>query len=685
MMSDQARIPAPLCDVCQKLELWKTNDRENGEYDLGTWEHVKRKAKKGRSRCPGCIAWRFIGDDSGKAIVVWGDSGGFYYDTGSTVKFLNEETAKSPIGSARVVQPHIDPALIKKWVKLCETGHQNTCTPIDSIIGSSEGDLGMKVFRVVDVEEWCIVESKPGIRYLALSYIWGGVVPPFRLQRHNLTELSTKGALVGLREGLPKTMRDAFDLVQLIGERYLWVDLLCLIQDDDSDMLHGISHMDLVYKCAMLTIVAASGEDANAGLPGLHPGSREVNQKTIEILPGVKMCRSDMFSYHLVGLRYLNRAWTFQELVLSRRTLIFTNDRIFFRCRTNCWGEDLVYDNFPSVINEFLGTDDQIDFIPDDQVPPLLLYELALLGYQGRELTKESDRIHAFTGVIHLLSTEMRTGTLEGLLTASIDISLIFWSDYSPYRRETFPSWSWAGWRAQFNGYGRYFDSPEDANSWLQTMTYIVWYKRNPETLKLELVWGLHSQLEHGKPETHHIGYRPTLDDPYGRTIDKHLKNLRTKPDDDLDGYRAPIIHEEMSKRKYHFLHFFAHVVTSSRFGEWVSDWSARSLLGKHNKSCGHIQIEDDTPKEVPGPHELVLLSKMPTDKIVELSKTKIYTPFFFHAVQSGRPFYWVMYIVWLGGKKVVAERKGLGWIYEDCIGDLPRGGKKIWKEIILV
>jgi hypothetical protein len=223
---------------------------------------------------------------------------------------MNEETATSPMGSARVVQPHIDPSLVKKWVKLCETHHEGTCTVKGSLIRTSDDNVGVKVLRLIDVEEWCIVEAVPGVRYLALSYVWGQVVPSFRLERHNLAELSIKGALIRLRDKLPKTITDALDLVLLIGERYLWSDSLCLIQDDEKDMLDGISHMDLVYQHAVLTIIAAHGEDANAGLPGVHPGSREVDQKIIEVLPGVKMCHIEKMYNQFAGSGHSSRAWT---------------------------------------------------------------------------------------------------------------------------------------------------------------------------------------------------------------------------------------------------------------------------------------------------------------------------------------------------------------------------------------
>jgi hypothetical protein len=317
----------------------------------------------------------------------------------------------------------------------------------------------------------------------------------------------------------------------------------------------------------------------------------------------------------------------------------------------------------------------------DNEPNPLSSFYSAAVRYQYRALTKESDRIHAFTGTLRFLSNQMKSGVLEGLFTASFDISLLFWANLRCLeRREGFPSWSWAGWKNATSGYGEYCGSPEDANSWLQKNTYIVWYKRSPETARLELVWDLPLQLEHGKPETHHIGYRPTLDDPYGRTADGSLENLRTRPDD----MRVEIIREELMKRKYHFLHFFAHVVHAKRFGKSISGEGERTreILGKRRKQCGWIQSYDPNPTEILGPHELVLLSEMTTDQLAR-SRTKTLDELLQDAVDSERPIYWVMCIGWLGREKVVAESKAIGFLYQDCVEHLPRRGK-VWKEIVL-
>ncbi|KAM7219426.1 hypothetical protein V8F06_005160 [Rhypophila decipiens] len=64
-------------------------------------------------------------------------------------------------------------------------------------------------------------------------------------------------------------------LVKELGERYLWADVLCIVQDDPLQKHQDIKQMDLVYSCATATIVGLHGHNADAGLPGIRPATRK--------------------------------------------------------------------------------------------------------------------------------------------------------------------------------------------------------------------------------------------------------------------------------------------------------------------------------------------------------------------------------------------------------------------------
>ncbi|KAJ8118283.1 hypothetical protein ONZ43_g4024 [Nemania bipapillata] len=125
----------------------------------------------------------------------------------------------------------------------------------------------LHVLRLIDVRDMCIVETNTVHPYVALSYVWGSAVS-LRLTTSNKADFIQPGALRQHQYSLPRTINDAIFLVQRIGERYLWCDALCLLQDDPDDVSRGVKTMDLVYERAELTIVAACGHSADAGLPG---------------------------------------------------------------------------------------------------------------------------------------------------------------------------------------------------------------------------------------------------------------------------------------------------------------------------------------------------------------------------------------------------------------------------------
>jgi hypothetical protein len=119
----------------------------------------------------------------------------------------------------------------------------------------------------------------PRARYIALSYTWGKVTPPFQTKTDNIRNLLVSGGLRKWMNDIPRTIRDAINLVVDLGERYLWVDSLCIIQDTDRSWALNSRVMDVVYGKAYLTICAADGNNSNAGLRGLHNSTSSGNTR----------------------------------------------------------------------------------------------------------------------------------------------------------------------------------------------------------------------------------------------------------------------------------------------------------------------------------------------------------------------------------------------------------------------
>ncbi|PVH82441.1 hypothetical protein DL98DRAFT_414873, partial [Cadophora sp. DSE1049] len=100
-----------------------------------------------------------------------------------------------------------------------------------------------------------LCSAPKGLSFCALSYLWGGV-SMLKTEKRNVERLSQDNGI--LEEGLPLTIRDAIQFCRKIGWRYLWVDALCIIQDDKVDVASQISQMQSIYRFADFTIVAAS-------------------------------------------------------------------------------------------------------------------------------------------------------------------------------------------------------------------------------------------------------------------------------------------------------------------------------------------------------------------------------------------------------------------------------------------
>ncbi|KAH9481187.1 hypothetical protein JR316_0005707 [Psilocybe cubensis] len=696
--------PNPLCDVCKTLNLSSTNNRKAAKYPLDFVQDIYRKSIS-HVFCPFCrLVIEFIGPGLGGQISIeWKDKGGFFFSVqGRTLAFIDErEAATSPYGAARRIEPTLDPELVKRWLQLCAAEHTEKCTPSTGVIRQAEGDVGVKTLRLIDTHNACLITAAPGDRYLALSYRWGNSNPPIRLEKNTKDLLFTTGAFASpsVRQKIPTTIRDAIDFVQMIGERYLWVDSLCLVQDCEEDMADGVANMDLVYQCAVCTIIAAAGKDYNAGLPGVHPGSRFARQNVVEVLPAISMAMTEGV-YDAMQAEYMTRGWTKQ---------------VYFRCRTNCWSEDTIYDAFPSATNEILHSGSMVNFAENDVSKVYDTYTALLSRYADRHLSVETDTINAFTGILRFLSARAQSGLLEGLLTAAFDICIIFWDPWptitnTPVRRRLFPSWSWAGWPGMRDGLGSKLSDPQAANAWLHEQTYIVWYKRGPRDSEPSLVWSVEMSEGYRRGrgyEACEIGYRASAGDPYGRQQhqrrafapqrsradseeeggDTTYQTVPTQPAD--DARREAIISRELHKRSYHLLQFFAYTVRVHAFGEPPQSdpyTKLHPLLsgvtghgtgndGMHQQEIGRMKFDNHLKPEM----------GMSTHELVVLAKADVYDMVFNDTARIERPFYWVMLIKWVEEEeeKVVAERCGIGMLFQDCI-ELVVSPGMVWKEIVL-
>jgi hypothetical protein len=176
-----------------------------------------------------------------------------------------------------------------------------------------------------------LVTDPPIAAYTALSYCWGQDQPA-KTMKH-LLESYKHGIMF---QSLPRTIQDAVLVTLGLGIKYLWADAMCIIQDDDVDKSTQISQMHAVYQCSIITIAASLASSCIEGFlqdrVGYRPFrvSARLSDNTFQDVL-LAQCYPDGHQFERL-LPLYNRAWTFQEIHLSRRILSYNHGGMHFSC-----------------------------------------------------------------------------------------------------------------------------------------------------------------------------------------------------------------------------------------------------------------------------------------------------------------------------------------------------------------
>ncbi|KAK0622788.1 heterokaryon incompatibility protein-domain-containing protein [Immersiella caudata] len=554
------------------------------------------------------------------------------------------------------VDSHLDIERVSSWIDHCTNEHKCILPPDDF----SASFPGLEVLRLIDVRKDCVVETRARpSKYVALSYVWGDVADSPRLLSSTREGMMASGAL-SRRVNLPNTIRDAIDLVYDLGIQYLWVDSLCLVQDDPTDLHKGLRAMGRIYELASVTIVAACGDDANAGLPGAGTTRRKRQNKVLrEVQPGVHLGVLYSPDHLLKRSVYQTRAWTMQEYLFSRRVLCFVGNKVFFRCRESERLESC-HDasaspkkpdsNLSSRMSEAMEMESPLDDYAD-----LLMY------YSQRDLTKESDALRAMEGISARFSDKMGYGMLFGLPAGALDYFILFSGEYDLRRRPEFPSYSWAGWKGDLSA----FPSPGDIPQWLNTHTWIVWYTIDGNgNCDLALFWNYSQVNTLRPPRSDRVHYENRKRLPF------HCNGL-----DVGDTPTAPSNSLVVSRLAHYSvcLRFWTVSFVLSMSDNRKSDGSL-TLLDRHNRKCGQLYLGrlGYLKKTIGvGLQEFILLSGVAEPD----------TPFASPCSAGDHAEYHVMLLEWDGD---VAERRGIGKVTKQGLLNSFDSGP-VWKEITLV
>jgi len=131
---------------------------------------------------------------------------------------------------------------------------------------------------------------------------------------------------------LSKTFLDALSVTRMLQQRYIWIDSLCIIQDDGDDWTKESSYMNEIYLRSLCNVCATAASDGSEGL-FVTRQPRSMKSLKLDLGNGYPLYLFDdnMWRQNLIDRAPLNtRAWVCQERILSPCNIHFAKDQIFW-------------------------------------------------------------------------------------------------------------------------------------------------------------------------------------------------------------------------------------------------------------------------------------------------------------------------------------------------------------------
>lgn len=375
-------------------------------------------------------------------------------------------------------EPHLSDqnvAKMRNWIRDCDENHKRCWADLKHL--DSEVPTEAMTFlpsRMIDVGD-ALNDKHPRLvitsemqsrtwkgeatKYMALSYCWGPVDGTSKL-------LKTTHSTIGLRtekielNTMPQTFQDAITIARTLSIQYLWIDSLCIIQDDTRDWQIESSKMADIFSNAYLTLISASGSGCNdsflsRGLPDLsctislklNPGMAIQGQFSLRFRRRKGI--SDKMA-EIVGGKWISRGWTFQEERLARRVLMFGENKFFFDCKTLERSQDTDrYEFRPAWTASFVkGLKEDVNANPENVEASRHWehWQTICMHYAYRELTFQEDKLPAISGMASQIAKKVQSEYLAGLWENNLMHDLFWQTAAVAIKPKNYraPSWSWA-------------------------------------------------------------------------------------------------------------------------------------------------------------------------------------------------------------------------------------------------
>ncbi|KAL8769734.1 MAG: hypothetical protein Q9209_004350 [Squamulea sp. 1 TL-2023] len=377
--------------------------------------------------------------------------------------------------------------IMNTWLDVCRRHHKKCSVNLESFLPTRLLDLcafETEDIRLVasDVKDIKHGDLQP--EYTALSHCWGPPERhPIKTTTKNLDEMMTRILI----NKLPNTFRDAVYITRELGKQFLWIDSLCIIQDDEDDWAKESALMASVYGQSYCTLAAHSSQNATEGcrlVPHIQTAicrSTEIDtQDEYHNSYRIRFFEREPRDWHKeygdnpythsefgtpdTPLR--SRAWTLQERELSVRKIHFSKDQLLWECcelKASAqlpWHHKTTEDDFEMFpVRNALAE----NIVPGGPVAMRDRWYQLMEDYSTRSLTNELDTLPALSGLAQQYQDIFPAGQyLAGMWSNHMPAALLWRSKHSDASQTLSyiaPTWSWASVRGPIS-----FDSQRLCN-----------------------------------------------------------------------------------------------------------------------------------------------------------------------------------------------------------------------------
>ncbi|KAF2137029.1 uncharacterized protein K452DRAFT_207686, partial [Aplosporella prunicola CBS 121167] len=353
--------------------------------------------------------------------------------------------------------------LMNKWIDDCAANHDRCktrdrrSTVLPTRLLDIDTGTDVNHLRLVDNTEALSRNMLGGkLKYATLSYCWGSSVS----LKTTSASLATHKERISVH-AMPNVFQDAMFVVRKLGIRYLWIDALCIVQDNPADWEQESTKMSDIFYNSFITACAAAST-------GSDESFLQRPTKPSFTVPFRSILKPDISGEYSIFLdprpimrieadldfrssRWNSRAWVWQEQTMATRSLIFGKYMVQMRCQACIQTED----------GDHLWPEENLDSdLLDNQH-----WNYAVWDYSARDITFASDKLRAIAGVARFISKAKEnagrnTEYLAGIWLNDSFFDELCWAIEKPkasYKEMMAgfvdennycaPSWSWASRR----------------------------------------------------------------------------------------------------------------------------------------------------------------------------------------------------------------------------------------------